>query len=109
MVMTLSQPAETAEFCGERAPGVACYSDPTAEGFRLYGLTRGNLLQMFGSEVIGAAVKASTQGHSLGKVTADPWQMPGTFIIDQPGKLRLAYYSKPAGDYPPEHVILQAL
>ena len=105
-VMTLGQPAETGEFCGERAPGVACYSDAAAEGFRTYGLTRGNLLQMLGPDSVLAAIKASSEGHMLGKVAADPWQMPGTFIIDRQGTLHLAYYSKHAGDYPAENLIL---
>ena len=112
VVLTMGKPAETADFCGERAPGVSCYSDPSTESYKTYGLMRGNASQIFGPAVWlqGAIVTAegSFEGLPLGKPVGDPWQMPGVFVIGTDGRVKLAYYSKHAGDYPADEVLVGA-
>jgi peroxiredoxin len=112
VVLTMGQPDETAQFCGERAPGIACYADPSAAGYKTYGLARGSAAQMFGPAVWlqGAlvTVEGSFDGLPLGKPVGDPWQMPGVFVIGTDGKIRLAYYSKHAGDYPTDVALVGA-
>ncbi len=109
MLATLAKPDEAAAFCAERAPGIACYSDPDMSARKAFGLGRGSALQMFGPNVFKAGARAAAQGETMGKVVGDPWQMPGTFVINRNRQLRLAYYSVHAGDYPEDAVLLQAL
>lgn len=109
MVITLSNPEQTRVNSLEFAPTLDCYSDQFAEGFRTYGLTRGNVFELLGPEVMVAAIKLSHEGYKLGAPMNDVLQMPGTFVINTEGKLSLAYYSRHAGDYPTEHLILNAI
>ena len=112
VVLTMGKPDATAQFCGERAPGVDCYSDPSTESYKTYGLARGTAAQMFGPAVWlqGAlvTVEGSFDGLPLGKPVGNPWQMPGVFVIGTNGKVKLAYYSKHAGDYPTDGVLVGA-
>lgn len=107
-VITLSLPEEALALCAERAPGVPCYSDPTADSHHAFGLHRGGLAQMFGPDVWAAGVKATAQGHFIGSLRNE-WQMPGVFVIDAQGRISFAYYSRHAADYPSEAALLKAL
>ncbi len=123
VVLTLGKPEETRDFCNERAPGVACFANPSAEAYKAYGLARGNASQLFGPSVwlqgALATVGGQFEGLPLGKPVGDPWQMPGVFVIAKDndpttdsgtpvGRVRFAYYSKHAGDYPSDAVLIRA-
>lgn len=109
----MGKPAETEQFCAERAPGVACYSDPGAESYRRFGLTRGTADQLFGPAVWLKGAQATLEGRfeglPIGKPVGDPFQMPGVFAIDRDGRVLMAYYSKHAGDYPDDEALLRAV
>jgi hypothetical protein len=111
VVVTMGKPEETEAFCAERAPGVMCFSDPTATAYRLYGLGKANPAQLFGPAVWlkGAQVTAegSFSGLPVGAPVGDPFQMPGVFVIDTSGRVRMAYYSKHAGDYPDDGALMK--
>lgn len=107
-VIILSHPEEAQAFCAERAPGVPCFSDPTADSHHAFGLYRGGLAQMFGPDVWAAGVKATAQGHFFGSLRPE-WQMPGVFVIDANGRIAFTYYSRHAADYPSEAALLRAL
>ncbi len=106
----MGKPDETEAFCAERAPGVNCFSDPDAAAYKLYGLGRGNAQQVFGPAVWLRAAQVTTDGTfdglPIGKPVGDPFQMPGVFVIDTDGRVRMAYYSKHAGDYPDDAALL---
>lgn len=127
VVLTLGKPEEAQAFCGERAPGMDCYANPSAEVYKAYGLARANPAQLFGPSVWlqGALATAEGQfeGIPIGKPVGDPWQMPGVFVIRKVsvkegtkesehqahvGRVQFAYYSKHAGDYPHDAVLIRA-
>lgn len=109
----MGKPAETERFCAERAPGVACYSDPNAESYRRFGLTRGTTDQLFGPAVwlkgAQVALEGKFEGLPIGRPVGDPFQMPGVFVIERDGHVLMAYYSKHAGDYPDDETLLRAV
>ena len=76
------------------------------------GLARGTPTQMFGPAVwlqdALVTVDGSVDGLPIGKPVGDPWQMSGVFVIGTNGKLKLAYYSKHAGDYPADAALVGA-
>lgn len=113
VVVTMGKPEETEQFCAERAPGVNCYSDPSVNAYRLYGLSRGAADQLFGPAVWLKGAQATLEGKfdglPLGKPVGDPFQMPGVFVIDRDGRVVMAYYSKHAGDYPEDETLLRAV
>jgi peroxiredoxin len=110
VVVTMGKPDETAAFCAERAPGVNCFADPEATSYRLFGLARGNAQQLFGPAVwlrgAQVTVDGTFDGLPIGKPVGDPFQMPGVFVIDTNGRVQMAYYSKHAGDYPDDAVLV---
>ena len=123
VVLTLGKPEEAQAFCGERAPGLDCYANPSAEVYKAYGLARANPAQLFGPSVWlqGALAVAEGQfeGIPIGKPVGDPWQMPGVFVVRQDsakeseretnvGRVQFAYYSKHAGDYPSDALLIRA-
>jgi hypothetical protein len=104
-VITLGKADETRAFCLERAPGVTCYADAgQGDGYRAYGLQRGNAGQLFGPAVwlegARATVSGAFSGAPVGKPVGDPFMMPGVFVVEPDGLVSFAYYSKHAGDYP---------
>lgn len=111
-VITMGKFDETRAFCGERAPGVSCYADPTqGDGYRAFGLQRGNALQLFGPAVWlqMARVTAGAEGVKAGKPVDDVQMMPGMFVIETDGRVRFAHYSKNISDYPSDATLLAAL
>lgn len=110
-VITLGKADETRAFCLERAPGVNCYADGgNGDGYRAYGLQRGNAGQLFGPAVwlegARATVSGAFAGAPIGKPVGDPFMMPGVFVVETDGALSFAYYSKHAGDYPADQAML---
>lgn len=113
VVVTMGKPEETEAFCEERAPGITCYSDPSVESYKNFGLTKGSPTQLFGPAVWlrGAQVtsEGTFEGLPLGMPVGDPFQMPGMFVVDVDGRVRFVYYSRHAGDYPDDDVLLRQM
>ena len=107
VVVTMGRPGETEQFCAERAPGVTCFSDASANAYRLYGLARGNATQLFGPAVWLRGAQVTAEGSFGGLPVGAPVQMPGVFVVDTSGRVVMAYYSKHAGDYPDDGVLMR--
>ncbi len=61
---------------------VSHISDPEQELYREYGLKRAKWWQAFGPNVLFRGVIAGLfKGHLIGKPVADPYQMPGIFLL----------------------------
>lgn len=88
-------------------PLLVCGDDLTP--YRLYGLKRGSMSELFGLGSIVNGFRALFQGHTQGKPVNDGFQMPGVFIIDTGGIIRFARRHKHAGDNPANGELLQAL
>ena len=59
-----------------------CIGDPEQKLYRLFGLKRGRIGQLFGLKVWWRGIQAGIfAGHGLGKPTADASQMPGLFLL----------------------------
>ena len=57
--------------------------DPEKALYKAIGLRRGNLLKVLGPSIIFSAIKAYFNGHRLGKLAGDAFQLPGTAIISK--------------------------
>jgi peroxiredoxin len=74
-------------------------SDPDRTLYRALKLQRGNLRELFGPRVWGRAVAAATQGHWMGALHGDSFQMPGLFLIRN-GRIKRAFCYETAADRP---------
>jgi peroxiredoxin len=80
--------------------GVALVSDIDRILYKAAGLKRGRLGQLFGLRVLAHGVKAGLKdGHGLGWVDGDCFQMPGTVLFHH-GRKITAYCSRDASDKP---------
>lgn len=63
--------------------GVDRICDPDRNLYRALGLKRGKLWQLFGPKVVWRAFEAAILSrHGTGRVSADSFQMPGLFVIE---------------------------
>jgi peroxiredoxin len=105
----LGQPKHAVNICGRIAPSLECLVDSEETAYALYGLGKGSFLQLVGPAVLAAGARAAAQGHKQGQTTGSGSMLPGTFIIDQAGIIRYAYYSEHAGDHPPIDALLKTV
>lgn len=86
-----------------------CLADPSREGYRTYGLKRGNFWEVIGPAAIVRGLRARRKGHRIEKIEGDAFQMPGTFIIDRGGIVRYARYARHSGDHPDPRDLVRVL
>ncbi|MBN1287021.1 MAG: redoxin domain-containing protein [Anaerolineae bacterium] len=98
--IAMGQPKHAERYCGKFAPSITCLTDETTLPYQTYGLQQGKLAELISPAVVFASVRALTRGSSQGETIGDAKMLPGTFIIDEHGIIRYAYYSKHAGDHP---------
>jgi peroxiredoxin len=80
--------------------GVAHISDPQCTVYKQFGLTKGNISQLFGLQTWVKGFQAKKQGLKVStKVIGDSLQMPGIFIIKD-GSIKDKYIHKVASDRP---------
>jgi peroxiredoxin len=104
-------PQECTEFCDARRVPFRVLVDPDRSAYRAYGLGKGGAMQIVGPQVmlpwVRNELRSETRQRGLrgGSLT----QMPGTFVVDTAGIVRLAHRSRHVADVPRNHVILGAL
>ncbi len=104
-------PEDCGDFCtGQRVP-FPVFVDPTRAAYAAYGLPRGRPMQVVGPRVafpwIANQLHAETRQRGLGGGSL--MQMPGTFVIDAAGIVRLAHRNRHAADTPRNSVLLEAV
>jgi len=98
----LGRPEHAERYCGKLAPSLPCFAATDNQPYDAFGLQRASAVDMLKSGIglARASIKAMRAGYSQGESTGDVQMMPGTFIIDEVGVIRYAYYSQYAGDDP---------
>ena len=80
--------------------GVERICDPDRKLYQAFGLKRGRLRQLFGPKVLWRALPEGVLSrHGIGRLTADGFQMPGLFLIDESGIVR-RFRHRTAADRP---------
>ncbi len=97
--------------------GIPCpvVCDPTYQVYRAYDLLEGKPSQVvydLGDEYlrcdVDAGKKMLTTRHGTPRAVVDsPWQLPGEFVVDKKGIIRLAYRYQYCEDWP-NHLVLSA-
>lgn len=104
----IGEPKHAQRYCGLLAPSVTCFSNPTLEAYKAFGLKQGNVLQLVGPSVLAAGARATAAGFQQGAATGNVAMLGGVFVIDQGGSVRFADYDEYAGDHPVFAHILNA-
>lgn len=74
-------------------------SDPYCELYHSFDLEKGSVTQLFGWESFWKGTLAFLQGHDVGKLQGDGFQLPGAFIVYK-GQIIESYRSRNAADSP---------
>lgn len=90
-------------------PGFPLLADPAGRAYAAYGLRRGRFAQLFGLTVLRRAVGATFRGHIAGLPAGDSLLLPGAFVIDPDGRIRLAHYARHVADHARVDRLLAAL
>ena len=72
--------------------------DPDESIYKLYGVGSGGLGALLAPDTLRRGIKATLKGHKQGKMEGNTWQLPGDFIIDKQGMVKLARIGKNMGD-----------
>lgn len=100
-LILMSEEPEAAQFLARYGmDSLPRVSDPNCNLYRAFGLTRGSALQLFGPKVWIRGFHAGVlEGHGVGKVEGDGFQMPGVFLLYH-GEILRAYRHHSAADRP---------
>ena len=80
--------------------GATHISDPECNYYQAFGLVKGNLTQLFGLQTFIRGFESSVfEGHGLGPLLGDGFEMPGIFVI-QEGEIKESFIHKLASDRP---------
>lgn len=109
-------PAEAAAFSERKALPFPLLLDPDRSAYRAYGLVPGRAVQVLGPKVFLPWLKAevSSETRQRGLKGGSFFQMPGTFVIDRGGVVRLsgglvrlAHRNRHVADTPSNELILR--
>ena len=81
--------------------------DPEKKLYKAFGLGRGSVAGMASPAFLLKGLKTLSRGHSPGIPRGDVMQMPGVFLIDTSGNIRIAHYSKDPSDNPSIGTLLE--
>ena len=87
------------EYAGKDYSPVRIIPNPSRDLYRLYGVEGSWKGFLTGSLQFGTFAKALKEGHLPGKVEGDMNMIPADFVIDEQGKILIAYYGKDISDH----------
>jgi prostamide/prostaglandin F2alpha synthase len=104
-------PQECAAFCDRQRVSFPVFVDPDRAAFRAYGLASGTFMQVAGPPVFLPWLKNELNGETRqrGLRGGSFMQMPGTFVVDASGTVRLAHRNRHVADSPRNQAILDVL
>jgi peroxiredoxin len=104
-------PEEGAGFCRRKHLPFPCLLDGDKSAYRAYGLRRRNLAVVVSPHIVGPFVRANLnpETRQRGLEGGDFFQMPGTFVVDREGVVRLAHRNRTIADSPPNQLLLEIL
>lgn len=87
-------------FEAKNLSGVSHFSDAKKELYKIFGLKRGNPLQLLGPKSILRGIEAGLLNkHGIGRLQGDGFQMPGVFLIHK-GVIKNSFIHRSASDRP---------
>jgi peroxiredoxin len=104
-------PEQGAGFCQRKHLPFPCLLDAEKVAYRAYGLRRRNLAVVVSPAIAVPFVRANLnpETRQRGLEGGDFFQMPGTFVVDTTGIVRLAHRNRTIADSPSNHALLDVI
>lgn len=87
--VAMGTPQQVARFFGDLTGRMTCLADPDRQAYKAFGLERAGWWQIAGPQVWLPSIRALLRG-GVGRPVGDVQQLPGAFVIDCQGVVRLA-------------------
>ncbi len=102
------EPERGRAFTASHAVPFPCLLDRDRALYRAYGLGRGTAMQIFSPRVAVPFVRANLHPETMqrGLRGGSFTQMPGTFVVDREGTIRMAHRNRHIGDSPSTDALL---
>ena len=98
VIVAMGTVQEVADFRVRYALPFRFLADPERVAYRAFDLPRGGIGSVAGPSMWSRGWKALLS-FGAGKVKSDPYQLPGSFVIDRAGIIRFAHYAKNSSDW----------
>lgn len=108
VIVTMSSVAQAQLFRSELKLPFRVLSDVEQAAYRAFEVPRGGLFSVAGPSVWARGFFAMWK-HGGGRMIGDPFQLPGSFVIDRAGVIRLADYSRNSAEWASSEQLLTAL
>ena len=108
VLISMHQVDEVVQFKAKYNLPYPCLSDASKQAYAAFHLPRGNLASLVGPSVWGKGWQAFRQ-YGAGRITADSYQMPGSFVVDTNGIICLAHRSANSADWSTPEELLEAI
>lgn len=95
----MSDKHEIMEFVGKQNPPFPIIADPEEKYYKMYGLEKSFAGKIKAMLRFGAMMKIFAKGFFNMKAMKDENTLPGDFLINENGKIEIAYYGKDFGDH----------
>jgi prostamide/prostaglandin F2alpha synthase len=104
-------PSDAVAFTRRMNQPFECLVDPDRAAYRAYGLARARPAQVVGPRTALPFLRANLNRETLqrGLQGGKFLQMPGTFVVDTEGLVRMAHRNRHVADTPPNQRILDVL
>ena len=118
LIIGQGEPARAAAYAEKyKLPALPILCDPEFRSYEAYGLVEGKPSQIlfdapekFLDRDIDAGMKLAEERRNLGRPLVDnSWLLPGEFVVDQQGIVRLAYRYNYCEDFPDFRVLTAAI
>lgn len=98
VLVSMDEPQRLHVFKEQLQLPYVCLSDPNQVGYRAFQCPRGSAWSVIGPAIWWRAIK-SLLVFGLGRPHGDVMQLPGSFVIDRAGTIRLAHRSQHSADW----------
>ena len=107
-VVAFEERRRAREWASSGEIGFPILLDPDRSVYRAYHLER-SAMRSLHPRTLWFYFKKLLRGQVVTRITGDPTQLGGDFVIDEDGAIRLAYYSVDPTDRPSVASLLEAL
>ena len=104
-------PVNVGGYCADRAVPFDCLADPDRSAYADFGLEQAGVGTWLSPATVVKGIKLFRKGLTTGLPHSgqDVRQLPGTFVVERGGRVRLAHYNRDPADNPSVQVLLGAL
>ena len=107
-VVTMGSPEQSRKFREHYQLPFVLLSDPQQQAYRAFHVPRGGILSVAGPGMWAAGAQSLLK-YGVGQIIGDPYQLPGSFVIDQTGQIAFAQRGKTSADVPTNDELVAVL